>query len=74
MIRLATVAAMRSIMEYEEATRLYRQKMVGSDPLFRLSPPLPSPALSHHDDETWYLRDAEGRLIARVNWRGLHLP
>jgi len=53
-------------MEYEDATRLYRRKMTDADALFRIAPPLPSAALSYRDDETWYLRDVEGRLIARV--------
>jgi hypothetical protein len=53
-------------MEYEEATRLYRRKVTDADALFRIAPALPSAALSYQDDETWYLRDTEGRLIARV--------
>jgi hypothetical protein len=65
---------MWSGMEYDEATRIYRQKVRDADRLFRLAPPMPSPALSHRDDETWYLRDAEGKLIARVSPTGVHLP
>jgi hypothetical protein len=60
-------------MEYDEATRLYRGALT-PDPLFRIAPPLPSAALSHCVDETWYLRDAEGRLIARVSRLGVSLP
>ena len=63
----------REIMEYEEAACLYRRKLCGADPLFRLAPAMPSAALSHRDDETWYLRDAEGRLMARVSRAGVRL-
>jgi hypothetical protein len=65
--------AMWSVMEYEEATNLYRKKMTDSDRLFRLAPPMPSPVLSHRDDETWFLRDRDGRLIARVSPSGVRL-
>ena len=61
------------MLEYEDATRLYRKKLTESDRLFRLAPPMPSPALSHRDDETWYLRDEDGRLIARVSAAGVRL-
>jgi hypothetical protein len=64
---------MWSMMEYEDATRLYRKKLTESDRLFRLAPPMPSPALSHRSDETWYLRDDAGRLIARVSASGVRL-
>lgn len=64
---------MWSVMEYEEATNLYRKKMTDGDRLFRLAPPMPSPALSHRDDETWFLRDSDGRLIARVSPSGVRL-
>lgn len=64
----------RDRMEYEEATRLYRRKLSGADALFRIAPPLASAALSSQDDETWYLRDAEGRLVARVSRSGVRLP
>ena len=60
-------------MEYEDATRLYRRKLTDADALFRIVAPLPSAALSHQDGETWYLRDAEGRLIARVTRSGVRL-
>ncbi|HWG80381.1 MAG TPA: hypothetical protein VN681_11435 [Stellaceae bacterium] len=60
-------------MEYEDATRLYRKKLCDGDPLFRLMPPMPSAARSSRDDETWYLRDADGRLIARVSATGVRL-
>jgi hypothetical protein len=63
---------MNEFMEYEEATRIYR-RMMGADPLFRLSPPAPSPRLSYRDDEIWYLRDDEGKLIARVSRSGVRL-
>jgi hypothetical protein len=63
----------RAAMEYEDATRLYRRKLCEADPLFRIAPTMPSAALSHRDDETWYLRDAEGRLIARVSRSGVRL-
>ncbi|MGO8920044.1 MAG: hypothetical protein ACLQJR_29440 [Stellaceae bacterium] len=59
--------------EYEDATRLYRKKMTESDRLFRLAPPTPSAALSHCADETWYLCDDAGRLIARVSRAGVRL-
>jgi hypothetical protein len=61
------VRVMQASFEYEDATRLYRRKVTESDRLFRLAPPLPSAALSHCDEETWYLRDDAGRLIARVS-------
>jgi hypothetical protein len=64
---------MWSVMEYEEATSLYRKKVTDSDRLFRLAPPMPSPVLSHRDDETWFLRDGDGRLIARVGPLGVRL-
>ena len=60
-------------MEYEEATDLYRRTLSGADPFFRLSPPRPSAALSHCNDDTWYLRDDDGRLIARVRPTGIQL-
>jgi hypothetical protein len=60
-------------MEFEEAARLYRRKMTEGDRLFRLGPPPPSAALSHQDDKAWYLRDTEGRLIARVSSSGVRL-
>lgn len=65
---------MWSAMEYEDAMRLYRKKMADGGGLFRLAAPLPSPALSHRDEETWYLRDGDGRLIARVSPSGVRLP
>ena len=65
--------AMWSVMEFEEATRLYRKKMTDADRFFRLAPPMPSPVLSHRDDETWFLRDGDGRLIARVGPSGVRL-
>jgi hypothetical protein len=58
---------MWSVMEYEDATNLYRKTVIDSDRLFRLAPPMPSPALSHRNAETWFLRDGDGRLIARVS-------
>ncbi len=64
---------MHSLFEYEDATRLYRKKMTESDRLFRIAPPHPSAALSHREDETWYLRDDAGRLIARVSRSGVQL-
>jgi hypothetical protein len=64
---------MHGMFEYEDATRLYRKKMTESDGLFRLAPPRPSAALSHCDDETWYLCDEAGRLIARVSRVGVQL-
>lgn len=64
---------MHAVLEYEDATRLYRKKMTESDRLFRLAPPRPSAALSHCDDDTWYLRDDSGRLIARVSRAGVQL-
>ncbi len=67
------VTAMHGMFEYEDATRLYRQKMTESDRLFHLAPPRPSAALSHCDDETWYLCDDAGRLIARVSRAGVRL-
>lgn len=67
------MAAMRSVMEFEDAMQLYKQKLTGSDPVFRLSPPRPSASQSHRQDETWYLRDEEGRLIARVSRLGVRL-
>lgn len=60
-------------MEYEDATRIYRKKFADSDQLFRLAPPLPSPALSHLHDDIWYLCDDAGRLIARVSPSGVRL-
>ncbi len=67
------VTAMQARFEYEDATRLYRKKVTESDRLFRLAPLRPSAALSHCDDETWYLCDDGGRLIARVNRGGVLL-
>ena len=67
------VSAMRSVMEFEDAMQVYKRKMLGSDPVFRLSPPLPSAAQSHCEDETWYLRDEEGKLIARVTRTSVRL-
>lgn len=64
---------MGSMMEYEDATRLYRKKLTENDRMFRLAPPMPSPALSHRNDEIWYLRDEAGRLIARVGPAGVRL-
>jgi len=61
------------MLEYDEAIRLYKKKLFGADPLFRLRPPLPSAGLSHCDEETWYLRDQDGRLLARVSREGVHL-
>ena len=61
------------MMEYEEATHIYRRKLLGADPLFRLTPPRPSAALSHFADNTWYLFDDDGRLIARVSRAGVRL-
>jgi hypothetical protein len=60
-------------MEYEEATHLYRRSLAQADQLFHLPPPLPSAALSHCDDDTWYLRGDDGRLIARVSRLGVRL-
>jgi hypothetical protein len=60
-------------MEYEDATRIYRKKLTESDRLFRIAPPSPSPALSHCQDDTWYLCDDAGRLIARVSPSGVRL-
>jgi hypothetical protein len=60
-------------MEYEDATNLYRKKMSDGDRLFRLAPPMPSPVLSHRDDDIWFLRDGDGRLIARVSPSGVRL-
>jgi hypothetical protein len=65
---------MRGVMEFEEATGIYRRTLRERDSLYRLTPPLPSPALSHYDEEFWYLRDGEGRLIARVGRLGIVLP
>lgn len=64
---------MHGPLEYEDATRLYRKKVTESDRLFRLAPLLPSAALSHRNDETWYLCDDAGRLIARVSRAGVQL-
>jgi hypothetical protein len=64
---------MHGPFEYEDATRLYRKKVTESDRLFRLAPLLPSAALSHCDDEIWYLCDEAGRLIARVSRAGVQL-
>lgn len=66
---------MWSAMEFEEAIRRYRRKLVEDDKVFRLWPPPPSPRLSHCDRKnTWYLRDDQGKLIARVNESGVYLP
>jgi hypothetical protein len=67
---------MHSMMEYEEATRIYRKKMLECETLFRLSPPMPNPYLSHRDaeKETWYLRDDDGKLIARISRGSVRLP
>ncbi len=66
---------MWSAIEFEDAARLYRRKVAEADTLFRLSPSLPSPRLSHCDRKnTWHLRDDQGRLIARVNQGGVYLP
>lgn len=67
------VPAMRSVMEFEEAMQVYTRKVLGVDPVFHLSPRLPSAAQSHCEDETWYLRDEEGKLIARVTRAGVRL-
>lgn len=67
------VTAMHGMFEYEDATRLYRKKMTEGDRLFHLAPPRPSAALSHCDDDTWYLCDDAGRLIARVSRAGVRL-
>ena len=67
------VNVMRTTMEYEEAAHIYRRKLLGGDPLFRLTPPRPSAALSRCDDDTWYLCDDDGRLIARVSRAGVRL-
>ncbi|HXY98542.1 MAG TPA: hypothetical protein VEI03_00990 [Stellaceae bacterium] len=64
---------MQYLLEYEDAARLYRRKMTEGNGLFRLAPPRPSAALSHRDDETWYLRDDDGRLITRVSRAGVQL-
>ena len=61
------------IMEYEEATHLYRRSLERADDIFHLTPPLPSAALSYRDDETWYLRGDDGRLIARVSRAGVRI-
>lgn len=67
---------MHSMMEYEEATRIYRDKMLECETLFRLPPPMPSPCLSYRDAarEIWYLRDDDGKLIARISRAGVYLP
>jgi hypothetical protein len=62
------------LMEYKEATNRYRKKMTDGDRLFRLAPPMPSRVLSRRDDETWFLRDSDGRLIARVSPSGCASP
>ncbi len=64
---------MWSVMEFEEATSLYRKKLSDGDRLFRLAPPCPSLVLSHRNDETWFLRDDDGKLIARVSPSGVRL-
>jgi hypothetical protein len=64
---------MWSVMEFEEATSLYRKKLSDGDRLFRLPPPCPSLVLSHRNDETWFLRDGDGKLIARVSPSGVRL-
>ena len=61
------------IMEYEEATHLYRRTVAREDDLFHLTPARPSVALSHCNDDTWYLRGDDGRLIARVSRLGVRL-
>ncbi len=60
-------------MEYEDAMHVYRRRLVDADPLFRLTPRRPSAALSHRDDDTWYLRDDDGKLIARIGRGGVQL-
>lgn len=60
-------------MEYEEATNLYRRRMARGDDLFHLTPARPSAALSHRDEDTWYLRGEDGRLIARVSRAGVRV-
>ena len=62
---------MGAAMEYDEAAHLYRSRLSAADPLFRLPPRRPSAALSYRDDRAWYLRDDEGRLIARVGRAGI---
>jgi hypothetical protein len=61
------------IMEYEEATHLYRRTVAGGDDVFHLTPARPSAALSYRDEDTWYLRGEDGRLIARVNRLGVRV-
>jgi hypothetical protein len=61
------------IMEYEEATHLYRRTVTKTDQLFHLPPPLPSAALSHCNEDIWYLRGEDGRLIARVSRQGVRV-
>ncbi|HEV2548534.1 MAG TPA: hypothetical protein VGU20_14435 [Stellaceae bacterium] len=60
-------------MEYEEATHLYRRTLAHGDDLFHLTPPRPSAALSYQDEDTWYLRGEDGRLIARVSRAGVRV-
>jgi hypothetical protein len=73
MRRVSRRLIVSGIMEYEEATHLYRRTLARGDDLFRLTPPLPSAALSHRDDDTWYLRSEDGRLIARVSRAGVRV-
>jgi hypothetical protein len=61
------------IMEYEEATHLYRRTIAGADDLFHLTPARPSAALSYRDEDIWYLRAEDGRLIARVSRAGVRV-
>jgi hypothetical protein len=60
-------------MEYEEATHLYRRTVTRGDDLFHLAPARPSAALSYRDEDTWYLRGEDGRLIARVSRAGVRV-
>jgi hypothetical protein len=52
------VVGLPNLMEYEEATSPYRKKMADCDRLFRLAPPMPSPVLSHRDDEAGFCATA----------------
>ena len=66
-------AHVSGVMEYDEATHLYRRTVTRGDDLFHLTPLRPSAALSYRDDDTWYLHAEDGRLIARVNRLGVRV-
>jgi hypothetical protein len=72
-MRRGRAGLVSEIMEYEEATHLYRRTIAGADDLFHLTPARPSAALSHRDEDTWYLRGEDGRLIARVSRTGVRV-